>query len=115
MHRTVRKILEYNGFRNVWLNKRLFVDKSRFLDHLQTRLRDQYCQVFYSSLFSDDESSNFSTKLRTYRNFKNEYKMESYLSAVKQFKFRKAMSKLRLSNHCLHIERGRYQNESLAN
>ena len=41
--------------------------------------------------------------------------MESYLSAVKQFKFRKAMSKLRLSNHCLRIERGRYQNESLAN
>ena len=39
--------------------------------------------------------------------------MENYLKSVKLFKFRKALSKLRLSNHRLRIETGRFINEPL--
>ena len=47
-------------------------------------------------------------KLRTYRKFKRNYKREEYLSAVKNIKHRISMTKFRISDHCLEIEKGRY-------
>ena len=47
-------------------------------------------------------------KLRTYRTFKITYQQESYLKEVSNIKHRIALTKLRISNHSLEIERGRY-------
>ena len=48
--------------------------------------------------------------LRTYNVIKTRFGTEPYLSAVKNIKFRIAISKLRTSSHALAIERGRYTN-----
>ena len=49
-----------------------------------------------------------STKLEFFTSQKSIYSQECYLSAIKKDKYRKALSKLCLSNHSLNIEAGRY-------
>ena len=48
--------------------------------------------------------------LRIYNVIKTRFGTEPYLRAVKNIKFRIAISKLRTSSHILAIERGRYTN-----
>ena len=50
--------------------------------------------------------------LRTYNWIKTDFIIEPYLNLVKNYKYRKAISKLRASSHTLEIERGRYTNPS---
>ena len=50
-----------------------------------------------------------STKLEFFTSQKSIYTQERYLSAIKKSKYRQALSKLRLSNHFLNIEAGRYK------
>ena len=47
-------------------------------------------------------------KLRTFRKFKLTYDYENYLTNVRNINHRVAITKLRLSNHKLAIETGRY-------
>ena len=46
--------------------------------------------------------------LRTYCNIKYNFGMDTYLDAIKNYKYRVAMSQLRTSSHTLAIEYGRY-------
>ena len=87
------------------------IQREMFLKHLKKRLCDQYQQIFFSSLNPGIDTEHPLPKLRTYGKFKTEYKMEDYLKCVKNFKYRKVLSKLRLSNHRLRIETGRFINE----
>ena len=52
-------------------------------------------------------------KLRCYRAFKNEFKLEKYLSCITITKHRNALSKLRCSSHHLAIETGRWHTNPL--
>ena len=65
-------------------------------------------EVFYQNAFT--EISQESSKLRTYNTFKKEVRREPYLTCVKNVKDRISMTKLRLSNHELMIEKGRHSN-----
>jgi hypothetical protein len=47
-------------------------------------------------------------KLRTFCTFKTNFVMETYLLNVRDFKLRRIISKFRLSNHQLAIEKGRH-------
>ncbi len=49
-------------------------------------------------------------KLRTYNKFKSEFEMEKYLKIKMNLNHRKALTRIRISAHDLHIERGRYLN-----
>ena len=49
------------------------------------------------------------TKLEFFTSQKSIYSQERYLSALKTFKYRHALSKSRLSNHSFNIEAGRYK------
>ena len=51
-----------------------------------------------------------SFKLSFFCKVKNEYKMEEYLSLIKNPTIRRTFSQYRISNHKLQIERGRYEN-----
>ena len=55
------------------------------------------------------EISSQSSKLRTYGKLKTEPGRETYLDGVKNISERTALTKLRLSNHDLLIEKGRHQ------
>ena len=52
---------------------------------------------------------NQSPKLEYYRKVKSDFKLEDYLNST-VFKYRTALTRLRISAHCLEIERGRYGN-----
>ena len=64
--------------------------------------------IFHQGAFGDITSST--SKLRTYGLIKSEIREEPYLRIVKNVKDRISMTKFRLSNHKLMIEKGRHQN-----
>ena len=64
-------------------------------------------EKFHSDSFEEIKSDR--SKLRTYSKFKTETGLEGYLNSVKNIKDRTALSKIRLSNHDLMIEKGRHQ------
>ena len=69
------------------------------------RLKDCTSQGFFSTLKSQ-------CKLRTYSKYKSVYELEPYI-LNSNFKQRQAVSKLRISDHKLQIELGRYHKPSL--
>ena len=111
----LRLLEKSNGFAYVWKNIGQNIIPEVFYKRLRLRLQDQHNQVFRSPLYNDDVRQGTASKLRTYRVFKNDYKMENYLTCVKDFRYRRALAKLRLSNHQLRIEIGRYKNENIQN
>ena len=64
--------------------------------------------IFHQSSFTEIDKQ--SIKLRTYSTAKKEAGEEPYLRFVKNVKDRISMSKFRLSNHKLMIEKGRHLN-----
>jgi hypothetical protein len=64
--------------------------------------------IFHQRSFA--EISDKSSKLRTYGLIKSEIREEPYLKIVKNIKDRISMTKFRLSNHKLMIEKGRHRN-----
>ena len=63
--------------------------------------------IFYQKAFAN--ISNAESKLRTYGIIKCEIGEEPYLRYVKNIKDRISMTKFRLSNHKLMIEKGRHR------
>ena len=80
-----------------------FLDKDIDL-HLQASQRLQ--DIYHQNVFADIKRED--SKLRTYSKFKTEPGFEIYLDEVTCVKERIALTKLRLSNHVLMIEKGRH-------
>ena len=97
----IKKQLEGNGqlihFLNTYPTKPYFIFKT-----LYTSLIDQFHQGAFSSIKEPG------SKLRTYALIKNEIGFERYLKETKKIDERIALTKFRLSNHSLMIEKGRY-------
>ncbi len=47
-------------------------------------------------------------KLRTFKNFKDEYKFENYLTTSRNLNYASSLFRFRISSHNLRIETGRY-------
>ena len=78
---------------------------------IRQRLKDIELQRWLSEINNDTrKDANQRNKMRTYRLFKtiDNYKCEDYLHQVTNTRHRIALTKLRLSNHKLAIETGRY-------
>ena len=67
------------------------------------KIKDKYLEFWRHKIIN-------SSKLTFFCTFKNEYKMEEYLSLIDNPTIRKTFSQFRISNHKLQIERGRYEN-----
>jgi hypothetical protein len=67
-------------------------------------MENKYAQQWLS--FIKDSDNN--PKLRSYKLFKNNFKLENYLLVEPIVAKRRTFSKLRLSAHSLHIETGRF-------
>ena len=63
--------------------------------------------IFHQEAFSDIRRND--SRLRTYGILKTEIGYENYLSEIQTIKERTALTKFRLSNHVLMIEKGRHQ------
>ena len=70
----------------------------------ETVVYKRLVDIFHQKAFAD--ISQESSKLRTYSIFKKEVRMEPYLFNVKNINDRISMTKFRLSNHKLMIEKG---------
>ena len=99
----IKSTLEKNGMLSFYLGD--FSDKHPFISK---RLFERLVDTFHQNAFATIKSEK--SKLRTYAIFKTSAGFEKYLYEVKNMATRTAVSKLRLSNHCLAIETGRYNN-----
>ena len=96
---------------NVWGDQRELDDD--MIQNSTSNIRI-FAQNRYKRNWSEqiqDENSN--RVLRTYGLFKNNHCMESYLSQVKNNKYRIFLTKFRFSSHRLIIEVGRHQRPKL--
>ena len=66
-------------------------------------------QFWKNELRTADKDSIRNRKLRSYKLFKDEFKMEPYTTSQIPFSLKKLLSKFRCSDHDLHIERGRHK------
>ena len=94
----VKHILDSLGFSHIWNNQA--IDNITFQE-IKQRLFDHANQDLMMSI-------NTSPKLQSYCIFKENSQLEPYIDAIKQTKYRFALSRLRLSSHSLAIETGRY-------
>ena len=97
----IKETLSGIGMLNKFLNK----DDNTHIAAFQ-RLTD----IFHQNTFH--EINNEASKLRTYSLFKTQIGYEKYLSQIENIKHRTALTKLRLSNHSLEIEKGRHQRKN---
>ena len=104
----IQFILEQSDFKEVWINKTV-TNVNKFLKTLKIRLQANYTEMFKSSMNNDIRKNNKQrNKLRTYRSFKNDHEQENYLTTIRDTKIRSSVTKMRLSNHHLMIEKGRH-------
>ena len=83
-------------------------EHSRNHELLRHRLFDVEQQTWISEIQIDEREDPYQKKLRTFRKFKLTHHYENYLKKVIQINHRVAITRLRLSNHKLAIESGRY-------
>ena len=99
----IKSTLERNGmmcfFINTFQDKPLFISNKLFL-----RLSDEFHQNALERI------NNNQSKLRTYNLLKQNIGTEHYLHVIRNPLIRKTMTKFRLSNHTLMIEKGRHLN-----
>ena len=76
------------------------MNKESIKIHLTSQFKENWLKQI------NDLTNNSS--LRTYCQLKSDFKIEPYLTHIKNYKFRNALSRLRINSHLLEIERGRH-------
>ena len=94
----IKNTLTINGMLDHFLNN----DK-----RTHTFAFQRLCDIFHKNTLQDIKRE--SSKLRTYSLLKTQIGYETYLSQVQNIEHRTALTKFRLSNHCLNIETGRHK------
>ena len=89
----IKHILDEIGMSYLWIQHNGLDIK---FAPIKQRIIDTYKQDWHSAI-------NNSGRLMTYCNFKEENKLEKYLSCIQTKRFRIALTKLRLSSHDLAI------------
>ena len=95
----IRKNLSKCGMMDVFFCEKRANTPQRFLQRV--------IDIFHQEAFA--EINEPSSKLRTYKEFKTEIGLENYLEIISCERDRINLSRLRLSNHQLMIEKGRHQ------
>ena len=105
----IKYILDTSGHSHIWTSKRV-LNMDKFIGNLRLTLNKNYEELTKRQWFDDNRQNGRSNnKLRTYRTFKNDHKQEIYLKEIQNGHIRSAVTKMRLSNHHLMIEKGRHQ------
>ena len=99
----LKKILLFTELGGIWENSECGT-KVAMKDRLKVSLQEKYERSWLKLINKGVEGN----KLRTYCQFKKEFKTESYTMALKSRQARSALCKFRISSHDLMIERGRY-------
>ena len=96
----IKHELDICGFSDIWANQ-LLIDIP--FEAIRLRILDQFKQSWYAQIVN-------SNRLATYGNIKFDFGLETYLQVLSSFKFRRALTRFRISAHSLVIETGRHRN-----
>ena len=103
----MKNILINYGLESVWTSQNIY-NPNRIIEKLKQAINSNYINIWFQYLNRKDEGLNKQgNKLRTYKKFKQDFKLENYLIQTNCDK-RRFFSKLRISAHTLQIELGRY-------
>ena len=95
----VKNLLSRLGFLHVWESQGVG-NENAFLKIFKQRITDNFTQNWHSRLGN-------STRARSYLTFAN-FQYQKYLDILSIVKYRKSLSRLRLSSHRLEVEVGRW-------
>ena len=105
----IKNFLKIIGFDHVWRNKGTFSKRS-LINAVEKKLIERYNSFFKEAITGRiTVKGRTLDKLRTFKMFKNNYKMENYLSLKVDKHLVFNLAKFRISNHQLEIETGRYK------
>ena len=97
----VQNILNEAGMQSVWVEQYI---SDRDLAILKETLYKSYMDKCLANICDSENNP----KLRTYKLFKNEFKLEKYLTHAYNINYTVALTRFRISSHNLRIETGRY-------
>lgn len=101
-------LLKNLGFSHVWQNKGT-LSVNKLIHAIKCIMLSRYEKYFNSVITCSSSSSNTgNNKLRTYSKFKHKISFENYLTANVNRSIISNFTKLRISNHRLEMEIGRY-------
>ena len=100
-------LLKYFGFNHVWENKTT-LSVPKLIHALKKVMCSKYEQFFFAPIKGTLHKGNSSNKLRSYCKFKITYTFENYLAVKTDKTSISKYAKLKISNHRLNIELGRY-------
>ena len=95
------------NFTHVWENQNTPSIRG-LIRAITSKIKERYITYWRSCL--NENNHNYVSKLRTYKDIKKDYKLESYLLTDVDKEFVSFFSKLRISNSKLMIEEGRHNN-----
>ena len=105
----IKNLLRVIGFEHVWQNKGTF-SKRTLINAVERKLIERYNSFFKEAINGRiTVKGRTLDKLRTFKTFKNNYKLENYLCMKVDKHLIFNLAKLRISNHQLEIETGRYK------
>lgn len=108
LYNKFKTFLELIGFEHIWDNQGTF-SKRNTLNAIFNKLKDRF-HSYWSKMLFNDEKNVGGNKLRTYRKFKNDFKMEQFLHTdIDKFALSNFI-RIRISNCNLNIEKGRHFN-----
>ena len=105
---TVKTILNLIGLTDLWEHPSRY-STNRVHALCKEKLNFFFQQFWKNELHTADKDSICNRKLRSYKLFKDEFKMEPYTTSQIPLSLKKLLSKFRCSDHDLHIERGRHK------
>ena len=109
----IKTLLFKIGYGNIWLSIEQAnpnLNEKELLNKIKIRLTDIAKQNWLANLHDDNrKNSTQQNKLRTYRLFKTTNSLEQYLITIPNITDRRLMTKLRISDHSLEIEKGRHK------
>ena len=107
----VKLTLNTLNMSNTWNSDTL--NNNTTINSVKTNINKLFQNQCKEYLYDDNKGKNHKNKLRTYRQFKEDFGLEKYLNIVKNPLHRAALTKLRISAPTLKIEAGRYIGQKL--
>ena len=102
----IKKFLRIIGFEHIWQNKGTF-SKRKLINAVERKLIERYNSFFKEAINGRiTVKGRTLDKLRTFKTFKNNYKLENYLCMKVDKHLIFNLAELRNSNHQLEIETG---------
>jgi len=97
----VKSVLEETQLAVAWDDQNL--DKKTY-----NILKEKLYKTFMDNCMDSINNPDLNPKLRTYKLFKDEFRLETYLLSMKNLNHSLALARFRISSHNLRIETGRY-------